>query len=89
MNQAKIAVNVSRIEQVSPNIKMFEFVAQDGTFMPFSAGSHVTVHMGERLAYSVRIHSLVIRNTVGVIAFLFCVMKIQKVAQLLCMSSYL
>nr|WP_282554480.1 hypothetical protein [Providencia sp. G1(2023)] len=25
---------------------MFEFVAQDGTFMPFSAGSHVTVHMG-------------------------------------------
>ncbi|ELU1438864.1 TPA: oxidoreductase [Providencia rettgeri] len=46
MNQAKIAVNVSRIEQVSPNIKMFEFVAQDGTFMPFSAGSHVTVHMG-------------------------------------------
>ncbi|GAB1437759.1 hypothetical protein MASR2M36_04950 [Providencia sp.] len=43
MSQQKIAVSVSRIEQVSPTIKMFEFVAQDGTFMPFSAGSHVTV----------------------------------------------
>ncbi|OAT50168.1 PDR/VanB family oxidoreductase [Providencia heimbachae] len=53
MSQAKIAVSVSRIEQVSPTVKMFEFVAQDGTFTPFSAGSHVTVHMdGLQRAYS-------------------------------------
>lgn len=53
MSQPKIAVSVSRIEQVSPTVKMFEFVAQDGTFTPFSAGSHVTVHMdGLQRAYS-------------------------------------
>lgn len=48
MSQEKIAVNVSRIEQVSPTVKMFEFVAQEGQFLPFSAGSHVTVHMSEQ-----------------------------------------
>ncbi len=53
MSQPKIAVSVSRIEQVSPTVKMFEFVAQDGAFAPFSAGSHVTVHMdGLQRAYS-------------------------------------
>ncbi len=53
MSQPKIAVSVSRIEQVSPTVKVFEFVAQDGTFTPFSAGSHVTVHMdGLQRAYS-------------------------------------
>ncbi|MCB6145668.1 hypothetical protein LHK12_13095 [Providencia rettgeri] len=58
MNQQKIAVNVSRIEQISPNIKMFEFVAQEGALMPFSAGSHVTVHMGEQAGLQ-RAYSLI------------------------------
>ncbi len=40
MNQQKIAVNVSRIEQISPNIKMFEFVAQEGALMPLRRQSH-------------------------------------------------
>ncbi len=52
MSQEKIAVNVSRIEQVSSTVKMFEFVAQEGNFLPFSAGSHGTVHMGSKRAYS-------------------------------------
>lgn len=58
MSQQKIAVNVSRIEQVSPTIKMFEFVAQDGSFTPFSAGSHVTVHMNEQAGLQ-RAYSLI------------------------------
>ncbi|WP_419210088.1 hypothetical protein ABRP32_15975 [Providencia manganoxydans] len=49
MNQQKIAVHVSRIEQVSPTIKMFEFIAKDTVLDPFSAGSHVTVHMNEEM----------------------------------------
>ncbi|MBR9828165.1 MAG: oxidoreductase [Oceanospirillales bacterium] len=55
MNQNKIAVNVSRVESLSPTIKAFEFVAPQGTLATFSAGSHVTVHMdaaGIRRAYS-------------------------------------
>ncbi|MGG4673568.1 PDR/VanB family oxidoreductase [Providencia sp. Me1] len=58
MNQQKIAVNVSRIEQISSNIKMFEFVAQEGALMPFSAGSHITVHMGEQAGLQ-RAYSLI------------------------------
>ncbi|MDE5308504.1 hypothetical protein PY546_21615 [Providencia stuartii] len=38
MSQQKIAVNVSRIEQLSPTIKMFEFVAKETLLEPFSAG---------------------------------------------------
>ena len=55
MNQQKISVKVSRIQQLSPTIKMFEFISQDGQLSTFSAGSHVTVHMddaGIRRAYS-------------------------------------
>lgn len=55
MNQQKIAVSVSKIERLSPNIKMFEFTAKDTTLSTFRAGSHVTVHMDEvgiRRAYS-------------------------------------
>lgn len=55
MNQQKISVKVSRVQQLSPTIKMFEFIAQDQPLAPFSAGSHVTVHMdkaGIRRAYS-------------------------------------
>ncbi|WP_417618258.1 PDR/VanB family oxidoreductase [Oceanisphaera sp.] len=55
MNQQKIPVQVSRVKQLSPNIKMFEFIAQDTQLSTFSAGSHVTVHMDEagiRRAYS-------------------------------------
>lgn len=55
MNQQKIPVKVSRIKQLSPTIKMFEFIAQDTQLSTFSAGSHVTVHMDEagiRRAYS-------------------------------------
>lgn len=55
MNQQKIAVTVSRIEQLSPSIKMFEFMARDTELAPFTAGSHVAVHMddaGLRRAYS-------------------------------------
>lgn len=37
MSQQKIAVNVSRIEQLSPTIKMFEFVAKETLLEPFSA----------------------------------------------------
>ncbi|WP_272522925.1 PDR/VanB family oxidoreductase [Providencia sp. PROV202] len=58
MSQQKIAVNVSRIEQVSPTIKMFEFVAQEGQLSPFSAGSHVTVHMDEQAGLQ-RAYSLI------------------------------
>lgn len=58
MSQEKIAVNVSRIEQVSSTVKMFEFVAQEGNFLPFSAGSHVTVHMGEQTGLQ-RAYSLI------------------------------
>lgn len=55
MNQQKISVKVSRTQQLSPTIKMFEFIAQDQPLSHFSAGSHVTVHMdqaGIRRAYS-------------------------------------
>ncbi|MCT7654449.1 FAD-binding oxidoreductase [Oceanimonas sp. NS1] len=55
MNQQKIAVSVSKIERLSPNIKMFEFTAKDTLLSTFRAGSHVTVHMDEvgiRRAYS-------------------------------------
>lgn len=47
MSQQKIAVTVSRIEQLTPTIKLFEFAAKDSVFEPFSAGSHITVHMNE------------------------------------------
>ncbi|MDV5227509.1 PDR/VanB family oxidoreductase [Providencia rettgeri] len=58
MNQQKIAVHVSRIEQVSPTIKMFEFIAKDTVLDPFSAGSHVTVHMNEEMGLQ-RAYSLI------------------------------
>ncbi|MEQ4622971.1 PDR/VanB family oxidoreductase [Providencia vermicola] len=47
MSQQKISVTVSRIEQLTPTIKLFEFAAKDSVFEPFSAGSHITVHMNE------------------------------------------
>lgn len=46
MSQNQIAVTVSRIEQLSPSIRQFEFVARDGVLDAFTAGSHVEVHMG-------------------------------------------
>ncbi len=46
MSQNRIAVTVSRIEQLSPSIRQFEFVARDGELEAFTAGSHVQVHMG-------------------------------------------
>ncbi len=46
MSQNRIAVTVSRIEQLSPSIRQFEFVALDGALETFTAGSHVEVHMG-------------------------------------------
>ncbi|AFH93363.1 TPA: 2Fe-2S iron-sulfur cluster-binding protein [Providencia stuartii] len=58
MSQQKIAVNVSRIEQLSPTIKMFEFVAKETLLEPFSAGSHITVHMNEELGLQ-RAYSLI------------------------------
>lgn len=44
MSQNRVAVKVSRVEQLSPNIKLFEFTVPDG-LAAYSAGSHVTVHM--------------------------------------------
>ncbi|GAA0784163.1 PDR/VanB family oxidoreductase [Marinobacterium sediminicola] len=55
MNQNKITVTVSRVEQLTPNIKQFEFTAPNDDLGTFTAGSHVSVHMDEvgiRRAYS-------------------------------------
>ncbi|GAA0700197.1 carnitine monooxygenase subunit YeaX [Marinobacterium maritimum] len=55
MNQNKITVTVSRVEQLTPTIKQFEFSAPNAELGTFSAGSHVSVHMDEagiRRAYS-------------------------------------
>jgi vanillate O-demethylase ferredoxin subunit len=53
---ADIKVKVSRIEALTPDIKMFEFVAaEDGAELPlFEAGAHIDVHTGAgvRRSYS-------------------------------------
>lgn len=55
MNQNKITVTVSKVEQLTPTIKRFELAAPSATLGTFSAGGHVSVHMdeiGTRRAYS-------------------------------------
>ncbi len=47
MNQSKILVEVCNITQITPSIKKFDFIPVKGSLDAFSAGSHITVHMGD------------------------------------------
>ncbi|MGO3408541.1 PDR/VanB family oxidoreductase [Marinomonas sp.] len=47
MSEIKIAVEVSRIESLSPVVKLIEFTPTNSVLSCFSAGSHITVHMDE------------------------------------------
>lgn len=53
MSHKKVAVEVSRIEQLTPTIKLFEFTPIGAEPLPpFSAGSHITVDMSDELSRS-------------------------------------
>lgn len=47
MSQNRIAVEVTRVEQLAPAIKLFEFTPLEATLSAFTAGSHITVHMDD------------------------------------------